>query len=164
VHSFIYCIFDTGIRMRIAHHVMHSSLKTCGTECIRGRAKNTCAHMWTRTWLVYTRKMHYCARSDGSTCIRIRLNDKWKRTECVSSTRFTESRNPRSIGTVTEIRTYFRQRYSVSSLAIDFCIYFRSELHSPNLSIQKTTRRFNTTLHKMENCIFPELLTGNLYI
>lgn len=61
----------------------------------------------------------------------------------------------RSIGTVTEIRTYFRQRYSVSSL-VDFYIYFRSELRSPNLPIQKTARRFNTTLHKMENCIFPK--------
>lgn len=69
----------------------------------------------------------------------------------------------RSIGTVTEIRTYFRQRYSVSSL-VDFYIYFRSELRSPNLSIQKTACRFNTTLHKMKNCIFPESLIGGLYI
>lgn len=129
MHSFIYCIFDTGIRMRIARHVMHSSLKTCGTECIRGRAKNTCAHVNVNL-LVYTRKMHYCARSDGSTCIRIRLNDKWKRTECVSGYTFYRVSKARPIGAVTEIRTYFRQRYSVSSLIVDFYIYFRSELRS----------------------------------
>lgn len=70
----------------------------------------------------------------------------------------------RWIGTVTEIRTYFKQRYSVSSLVVHFCIYFRSELRSSNLPIQKTARRFNTTLDKMENSIFPDLLIGGVYI
>ena len=45
IHAFVYLLHFRYIRMRIAHHVMHSSLKTCGTECIRGWAKNTCAHV-----------------------------------------------------------------------------------------------------------------------
>jgi len=36
IHAFVYLLHFRYIRMRIAHHVMHSSLKTCGTECIRG--------------------------------------------------------------------------------------------------------------------------------
>lgn len=40
--------------------------------------------------------MHY--RVHGSTCIRIRLNDKWKRAECGSSTRLSPGlSNPRSV-------------------------------------------------------------------
>lgn len=69
------------------------------------------------TWVVYTRKMHYCARSDGSTCIRIRLNDKWKRTECVYRVHVLyRVSKPARLGNVTKIRerAFHRemQRYS----------------------------------------------------
>jgi hypothetical protein len=96
--SLIYRALDTDAFVCASRvHIMHSPLKTCDPLWRGGRVggKNTHAN---GNPLVYTRKMHHCARSDGSTCIRIRLNDKWSRTECVSAVRVLLSPSLKSPG------------------------------------------------------------------